>query len=93
MRYPRLRYRERIKRAKLSKLKYYKRKIAIKEYLQKKKIIGHICKKCNISGIMGAITVHKIRFRCTKCKKVWYLKIDLPKRFLPKNLIKYNQKK
>jgi len=35
---------------------------------------------------MGAITIHKIRFRCPKCKKVWYLKIDLPKRFVPKKL-------
>ncbi len=93
MRYPRLQYRERIKRQKLSKLKCYQRKITIREYLQKKKILGFICKKCNISGVMGAITVHKIRFRCPKCKKVWYLKIDLPKRFVPKKLDQIQSKK
>lgn len=93
MRYPRLQYRERMKREKLSKLKCYKRKTAIKEYLQKNKILGNICKKCNVLGVMGAITAHKIRFRCHKCKKVWYLKIDLPKRFVPKKLDQIQSKK
>jgi len=76
---------ERLKRHKDSQIKYLKRLIAARAFLKKNHLEILMCNSCNTFGyvIVGRITESTVRLFCGKCKNVRFIKVSLPKRFIP----------
>jgi len=78
------------KRYKSNAAKQNKRRHQAKIYLKNNFLKKLICKKCRAFGYVSVcvVTDKTVRLFCTKCKNSKFIRIKLPKKFVPKKFHK-----